>query len=631
MKTYLSKAALILGMLMLFLFNSKTGKAQEVLIIWDNSATFASTLDLKSSLENAGMNVTMSTVSESSWNNTNPSLTGFDVVIRLNGTTYSTEIPTAGQQALVDFVENNNGAYVQFEWDAYQFNNGQMQDMEDLILFERTSGTTAAPTLTEVSSQSNHPVLANVPSSFTLPNTGYNDGSLRVFSNDPSVLLMTDNSGNDALAIREFGSGCILGFHNAGNYSNLTTLSDTNLQQLIIDFIGHCGYCGVDVAASSTGVSCYGDSDGVASVSVSGGVPPYEYEWNTTSTDTMITSLTAGNYTVTVTDSAGCVTVKQITVESPTAIETSVQINNSVSCFGLTNGSAVAIVTGGTAPFSYAWNNGETADTAFALPQGNAIVTVTDSNGCQFLDTAVIVSPDEIILTYNITPVECDGDEDGAASVAATGGIPPYSYTWSTGNTSTSISNKVNGVYILSITDNAGCEKEDSVVIYPLYPSPEVDLGEDLDICVDWPVKISAGSNGASYNWSTGQFLNFITVATAGTYWVEVTNDSGCVGTDTILVETHTCLGIKEVSGDEGFVVYPNPTTGMIHIEASIELGDAVYKVYDVSGKVAMTGRFQKSKHSNEANLDLTSLQSGNYIIEILSENQSIHQSVVVE
>jgi hypothetical protein len=98
--------------------------AQEVLIIWDNSPTYSATVALKTSLENQGFIVTMSSVNESSWNNTNPSLTGFDVVIRLNGSSYSSEIPAAGQTALVDFVENDNGAYVQFEWDAHQYNNG---------------------------------------------------------------------------------------------------------------------------------------------------------------------------------------------------------------------------------------------------------------------------------------------------------------------------------------------------------------------------------------------------------------------------------------------------------------------------------------------------------------------------
>ena len=616
--------------LFLFLFTIPLmSYTQEILIIWDNSPTYAPTVAMKDSLESQGFNVTMSTVSESSWNNTNPSLTGFDVVIRFNGSTYSSEMPTAGQTALVDFIETGNGAYVQFEWDAYQYNNGLMQSMEDLILFERTSGSETAITLSEVSAQANHPVLANVPSSFGLT-TGFNVGSIRSFSSEPSIVLMTDNSGNDALAYRDFGTGCILGFHASANYGSYTPIADTNVHQLIIDFIGHCGYCGVDVVSSSTGVSCYGDSDGSAWVSVSGGVPPYDYEWNTTSTDTIITSLTAGNYTVTVTDSLGCISVKQITVESPASIETAIQIQNSIICFGLTNGSAAVLVTGGSAPFTYAWNNGETADTALALPIGNAIVTVTDSNGCQFPDTAVILGPTEITPTYTIDPVECDGDSDGGINMSVSGGIPPYAYLWSTGGSSASIANAMNGVYHVSITDNAGCLKEDSVILFPLYTSPEVDLGKDKAICKDWPVQIKAG-NGSSFLWSTGQSLSSIIVATAGSYWVEVTNDSGCVGRDTIIITTYSCVGIDEIANDANVDVFPNPTSGVITLQADRELSNVTVSVYDISGKMVLNGNDYKSLNSSSIELNLESLESGNYIIELRADDVRSRHAIVVE
>ena len=628
MKTNYIWRARIVSLLILTLIINRIN-AQEVLIIWDNSATYAPTVALKTSLESQGYTVTMSTVSESSWNNTNPSLTGFDVVIRLNGSTYSSEIPTAGQTALVDFVENGNGAYVHFEWDAYQFNNSQMQSMEDLILFERTSGSETSITLTEVAAQSNHPILANVPSSFGLT-TGFNVGSLRSFSSEPSIVLMTDNGGNDALAYREFGSGCILGFHASANYSSYTPIADTNVHQLIIDFIGHCGYCGVDVNPSSTAVSCFGDSDGSAWVSVSGGVPPYEFEWSTSSTDTIISSVAAGTYTVTVTDSAGCVTVKQVVVDSPDSIETGILIQNSVSCYGLVDGSASVSVTGGTAPFSFAWNNGETNDTAMALPVGLAIVTVTDSNGCQFFDTTDIVGPTEIVPTYTIDPVECDGDIDGGIDMSLSGGIPPYSYTWSNGGTVSSITGVMNGVYHVSITDNAGCLKEDSVILFPLYPSPEVDLGEDKEICEDWPVQINAG-NGSSYLWSTGQMLSSIIVGSAGTYWVEVTNDSGCVGRDTIVVTTHTCVGINDIDGEINVELFPNPTKGLVTIRTDQKLSDMSFAVYDMSGKLVLNHQNVKYLSATTAEIDLGSLDSGTYIIEVNSDQVTSRQSIVLE
>ena len=154
----LSQVLLICGIILSY---SAQVHAQNVLIIYDDSPTNTNTVALKDALTNAGYTATISTANESAWNNTNPALTNFDVVIRLNGTSYSTEITSAGQLALMDFVENDGGVYVQFEWDAYQYDqNSQMQAMEDLILFQRTSGSTSTLTLTEVSSQSKSPCFS---------------------------------------------------------------------------------------------------------------------------------------------------------------------------------------------------------------------------------------------------------------------------------------------------------------------------------------------------------------------------------------------------------------------------------------------------------------------------------------
>ena len=625
----LSQVLLICGIILSY---SAQVHAQNVLIIYDDSPTNTNTVALKDALTNAGYTATISTANESAWNNTNPALTNFDVVIRLNGTSYSTEITSAGQLALMDFVENDGGVYVQFEWDAYQYDqNSQMQAMEDLILFQRTSGSTSTLTLTEVSSQSNHPVLANVPASFSLTTCGYNVGSLRSFSNDPSVTLMTDGT-NPAVAVREFGAGCVLGFHNAGNYSSSTVLSDTNLQCIIIDFIGYCGYCGVDVIPFDTTVSCYGYDDGIAGVNVSGGTPPYSYEWNTSDTSTMITGLTAGNYTVTVLDSGGCQTIKTIHVGQPAPISTSIIINNGVLCNGGTDGSAKCHVVGGTPPFTYAWNNGETVDSAMALTGGQAIVTVTDSNGCEFLDTANITEPDAIVGTYTVVPVECDGDLGGSLTVSTSGGIPPFTYQWSTGGTSTYQGNLTNGIYVLTITDVVGCQVMDSVVLYPLYLSPEVDLGEDLDICTDWPVSINAGNPGATYLWSSNSTAQSIVVAYAGEYWVKVTNDSGCSTYDTVNVSVHTCVGINEIMSTIDLNVYPNPAKDKVFIVPSITIEEEVQiELFDITGAVVYSGSTQQLLENKPFELDLTSIAKGSYIVKLQSKSHRAIHSIVIQ
>lgn len=213
--------------------------AQNVLIIYDNSTANPQNIALSDALAFEGYSVSFSAVNESSWDNTNPSLTGFDAVIHMNGTTYETEMPVAGQLALKDFVENNNGLYVGFSWSEYQVDDlSQMQSMIDLVLFTRLSGT--EPIVCEhvtVPGQESHPVLTNVSSPFSIT-AGGNLGPIRTFTSDPSEVLMTHGS-NDAVALRHFGNGHILGFSNAGNYQDALVFSNTDIQQIIINFINH--------------------------------------------------------------------------------------------------------------------------------------------------------------------------------------------------------------------------------------------------------------------------------------------------------------------------------------------------------------------------------------------------------
>ena len=226
--------------LIFLICSSSLAIAQNVLIIYDDSPTNTNTLALKTSLQNQGFQVTISAASESFWNNTNPSLTGFHAVIHLNGSTYATEMPIAGQAALVNFVQNEGGVYVGFEWNAYQVSESEMLTMVDLIPIVRSSGQTQNITYTTVPAQASHPVLSGIPASFSLTNTGANIGSMRAYGTDPAVTLMMQAS-NAGLVYRAFGTGHVLMFSHAGNYvqsgASGAALSDTIVGQLIYNMI----------------------------------------------------------------------------------------------------------------------------------------------------------------------------------------------------------------------------------------------------------------------------------------------------------------------------------------------------------------------------------------------------------
>jgi hypothetical protein len=207
-----------------------------VLLIWD--VLNANTTSLQNALEAAGIAVELSATSETGYDGTNPGLDGFSAVIHLNGTTYDSQMPVGGQTALVQFVQDGGG-YLGSEWNAFEISQGRMAAMRDLVLFDRVDqGLVGLNTWEIVPAQADHPLLVNIPPSFSF-HAAVNFGPVHVFAVEPSTVLMRDPSGHDAVAVREFGNGRIVGFEHAGNYNegtnSLGTLLDPNVQQLYID------------------------------------------------------------------------------------------------------------------------------------------------------------------------------------------------------------------------------------------------------------------------------------------------------------------------------------------------------------------------------------------------------------
>jgi len=211
-------------------------RLNKVLILYDDTTTNVNTVSLKAAIETAGYEVVFSVGNESKWNNKNPSLDGVLAVIHLNGTSYDYEMPLAGQEALVDFVKNKGGYYVQAEWDGYQVDSeNEMLAMTDLVLLQRGNAASGEITVEMVTAQASHAVMKNIPSSFVMTGTDVN-GTARVFTESPSVVLMTEGT-RDAVVVREFGTGKVLGFHHSGNYEGDTHWADTNIQKIVVNFL----------------------------------------------------------------------------------------------------------------------------------------------------------------------------------------------------------------------------------------------------------------------------------------------------------------------------------------------------------------------------------------------------------
>ncbi len=288
-------------------------------------------------------------------------------------------------------------------------------------------------------------------------------------------------------------------------------------------------------ASTASNVSCNGGSDGSVMAAPTGGTSPYTYTWNTGDTQATDTGLPAGTYTITVTDANGCTATGTASTTEPTALSAGTVTDSNVSVNGLTDGQATASASGGTAPYTYSWNNGQTTATATGLPAGTYTVSVTDNNGCGPATDQVTITEPAVLTALSMVDfnVNCNGGSDGGASASASGGTQPYTYAWSNGATSESITNSVAGTYTVTVTDaNGGTSTSSSTITEPtaLSASGVVDMNVSINGGSDGGAT-AAGSGGTppyTYSWNNGQTTATITGQPAGTYTVSVTDNNGC-------------------------------------------------------------------------------------------------------
>ncbi|HEX5003195.1 MAG TPA: kelch repeat-containing protein [Bacteroidia bacterium] len=217
------------------------------------------------------------------------------------------------------------------------------------------------------------------------------------------------------------------------------------------------------VQATTVPSTCFSSCDGTATVTVPSGTATYLWS----SGDTTVTSsgLCSGTYTVTVTDSTGCSNSTTVTVTSPAAISGSATVIPP-TCFGDADGSACFLPSGGQPPYvAYQWAIGDTTACISGVPAGLYAVTVTDSAGCTSITNVTITQPSQIVVAISGVNASCSTCTNGSASAAVSGGVPPFTYLWSNGQTIAFINSLSPGVYTCCATDVNGCSSCDSVVI----------------------------------------------------------------------------------------------------------------------------------------------------------------------
>ena len=179
------------------------------------------------------------------------------------------------------------------------------------------------------------------------------------------------------------------------------------------------------LSLDKTNVSCNSGSDGSIDISVSGGNPPYSYDWSSGDTTQYINGLTSGIYSVVVTDSEGYTITESITITEPVVLSTTLYGSN-VTCNGISNGAVNLTVTGGTSPYAYNWSNSSISEDINNLSAGLYKVTIIDANGCTIEDSITISEPTVLSLSLAGTDITCNGGSDGSINLTVSGGTSPY-------------------------------------------------------------------------------------------------------------------------------------------------------------------------------------------------------------
>jgi len=307
----------------------------------------------------------------------------------------------------------------------------------------------------------------------------------------------------------------------------------------------------------TTDVSCFGGNDGSANITVTGGSPPYSFSWvgavvGPASTAEDPDDLMADTYSLFILDSKGCFlsSFNFVVIDQPPGISVTVDQITDVDCHGDATGAIEITPAGGTPAYTYAWtgDNGVTSDLEdpSGLPEGSYSLIITDGNSCigDYDDLAYVAQNPLITATFAVSDLNC-GDplpsNDGAIDASISGGVGPYTFSWTgpSGFTSTSedISGLVPGSYVLEVTDNLGCVMSfpaQTVGIPPALTASTSQVDIDCFGAGDGSIDLTVAGGTPPYSFAwTGP--NGFTASTedisnleAGAYSVTITDSNAC-------------------------------------------------------------------------------------------------------
>jgi gliding motility-associated-like protein len=401
-------------------------------------------------------------------------------------------------------------------------------------------------------------------------------GTLQVIITQPSVLQVSQGnitpascgSNNGSASVTVAGGTSSYSYAwtpNVGNTASISNLTGGNYTVVVTDANSCSQTLNLTIpttggptisSVTPTNPNCSDSNSGQIVISASGnGTLQYSLNGGTNQNSGTFSGLSAGNYSITVTDASGCISTSSATLTAPqTFILTEGNVVGS-NC-GSSNGSAQVIVNGGSGNFEYSWQPGGSMTAAASnLAPGNFTVTVNDlATGCsQSLQITVPAIGGPSITNVQITDVICNGEETGSISFSASGGTAPYSYSLNNGlNQSASSFTSLNaGTYTITVIDATNCPNSQTVEI--IEPTLLVaDAGLDVQSCAGESVTLNGNSIGGSfpitsYLWDQNQNTALLEVnpIVTTTYSLTVIDNNGCQATDDVTVSIIPCGALE--------------------------------------------------------------------------------------